>query len=89
MEDSESDSEVDPRNFQSKWRKKFPWLGICITNKIVFCLYYRYGSSHGLLSFSKMGENVFTTSGFNNLKNFTEKFRSHELSHTHREAKLK
>ena len=60
-------------------------------NKKVFCLYYSYGRSHSLLSFCKMGENVFTTSGFNNWKKALElqKFRSHESSHTHREAKRK
>ncbi len=77
------------RNFQSKWYKDYPWLSVCATVKKVFCLYCRYGSSHGLLAFSKCAEDTFTKSGFNNWKKALEKFRVHENSHAHKEAKLK
>ena len=77
------------RNFQSKWYKDYPWLSVCATYKKVFCLYCRYGSNHGLLSFANCGEKAFTKSGFNNWKKALEKFRAHEISHSHKEAKLK
>ena len=72
------------RNFQSKWYKDYPWLSVCATYKKVFCLYCRYGSNHGLLSFANFGEKAFTKSGFNNWKKALEKFRAHEISHSQR-----
>ena len=48
------------RNFQPQWYKKFPWLSVCLTRKKVFCLYCRYCTRQNLITFSKMGENVFT-----------------------------
>ena len=52
------------RNFQPQWYKKFPWLSVCLTRKKVFCLYCRYCTRQNLITFSKMGENAFTITGF-------------------------
>ena len=60
-----------------------------MTYKKVFCLYCRYGSSHGLVSFSNCGDNAFTKFGFINWKKAVQKFGVHESSHTHNEAKVK
>lgn len=43
------------RNFQPHWFKRFPWLSVCKTDKKVYCICCRY-ATHGLISFSKMGE---------------------------------
>ena len=42
-----------------------------------------------MLQLVKTGEKAFTSLGFNNWKKALEKFKSHELSHAHKEAKLK
>ena len=77
------------RNFQSKWYVTYPWLTVCITTKKVLCLYCRYANQHSLITFSKMGENAFTETGFRNWRKAVEKFKCHESSHVHREAQIK
>ena len=80
---------VKKRNFQAQWYKRFPWLTVCFSTKKGYCLWCRYASQHNLIVFSKMGEKAFTEDGFQNWKKALEKFKSHEGSHVHREAKLK
>ncbi len=80
---------VKKRNFQPQWYRQFPWLTVCISSKKAYCLYCRYAVQQSLMVFSKMGEKAFTEDGFQNWRKALEKFRSHEGSHTHREAKLK
>ena len=77
------------RAFQPQWYKQFPWLSVCISSNKVYCLYCRYASQHNLIAFSKMGEKTFTETGFHNWRKVVEKFKSHEGSHFHREAKMK
>ena len=77
------------RNFQPQWYKQYPWLSVCTTQKKVFCLYRRNATKHKLIAFSKTGDKAFTESGFGNWKKALEKFKSHENSDSHREAKLK
>ena len=77
------------RNFQPQWYKQFPWLSVCISSKKVYCLYCRHASQHNLITFSKMGEKALTETGFHNWRKAVEKFKSHEGSHVHREAKIK
>lgn len=77
------------RSFQVRWYSLYPWLTVCLTKKSVFCLYCRFGYIHKTLPLVKTGEKAFTSLGFNNWKKALEKFRVHELSHAHSEAKLK
>ena len=77
------------RNFQSSWYKQFPWLSVCTSRKKVFCFYCRYAARHKLLTFSKSADNVFSENGFQNWKKAIEKFKSHEGSLSHTEAKMK
>ena len=77
------------RNFLSSWYKQHPWLTVCVAKKKAFCLYCRYAVKHDLLTFSKMGENAFVCTGFDNWKKALEKFKAHSNSSTHKEAKMK
>jgi len=77
------------RNFMAHWYKDYPWLSVCITKQKVFCYYCRYVDQHCTLNFSNRGEDTFTTNGFNNWKKALEKFKTHALSITHREAVMK
>ena len=77
------------RAFQPQWYKQFPWLSVCIYSNKVYCLYCRHASQHNLITFSKMGEKTFTETRFHNWRKVVEKFKSHEGSHVHREAKMK
>ena len=77
------------RNFKVGWYKQFPWLSVCTYRKKVFCLYCRHASNHNWFSFMKTGEKVFTEKGFQNWKKAIEKFKAHESSHSHLEARLK
>ena len=80
---------VKKRNFQPQWYKQFSWLTVCISSKKAYCLYFRHAVQHNLIMFSKIGEKAFTEDGFRNWRKALEKFKSHEGSHVHREAKLK
>ena len=71
------------------WYERFPWITICATRKKVFCVQCRQARSLKMLSFSKKGDDAFTTKGFNNFKKAIEKFRIHETCETHLEAQLK
>lgn len=77
------------RNFQPQWYKQFTWLTVCMTSKKVYCLYCRYAVQHKMITFIKTGEKAFTENGFINWRKAMEKFRSHECSHTHKEALMK
>ena len=78
---------IKKRNFQPQWYKQFPWVSVCITYKKVYCLYCRHATKRNLIS--KMGEKAFAETGFQNWRKAIDKFRAHEGSHFHREAKLK
>ena len=78
---------IKKRNFQPQWYKQFPWVSVCITYKKVYCLYCRHATKRNLIS--KMGEKAFAETGFENWRKAIDKFRAHEGSHFHREAKLK
>lgn len=80
---------VKKRNFNVRWYSIYPWLTVCATTKKVYCLYCRYGYFRNMLQLVKTGEKAFTSLGFNNWKKALEKFKAHELSHAHKEAKLK
>ena len=77
------------RNFQPQWYKQFPWVSVCTTSKKAYCLYCRHASQHNLITFSKMEEKAFTETGFQNWRKAVDKFKAHECSHAHREAKMK
>ena len=80
---------VKKRNFNMRWYSIYPWLTACATTKKVYCLYCRYGYFRNMLQLVKTGDKAFTSLGFNNWKKALEKFKAHELSHAHKEAKLK
>ena len=77
------------RSFLAAWFSLFPWLTVCVARGSVFCLYCRYCTKHGLISFSKNSSPAFVDHGFNNWKKGPEKFKIHESSLTHREAVMK
>lgn len=77
------------RSFVAAWFTLFPWLTLCVTTSKVFCLYCRYCTRHGLISFSKNSNPAFIVRGFSNWKKGTEKFNSHASSLTHKEAAMK
>lgn len=77
------------RNFMPNWYQNYPWLSVCVTRRKVFCFYCRFAKKQNMLTFSKKGEDTFTTIGFNNWKKALEKFKTHSLSITHREAVMK
>ncbi len=77
------------RSFQSSWFKQFPWISVCVNRKKVFCIYCKHAKKHELFTFSKCGEKTFTDSGFQNWKKAVAKFKDHDSSHFHQEAKLK
>ena len=62
---------------------------VSIQRKVVFCLYCRYAIKHNWLTFSKIGENVFSKKEFQNWKKAIEKFTTHEGSLSRTEAKVK
>ena len=77
------------KSFQTSWYCQFPWVTVCVTRKRVFCLYCRHAEKYQPLTFSRCGEKVFTEVGFQNWKKAIEKFRCHEGSRSHQEAKEK
>ena len=79
---------IKKRTFQPQWYKQFPWVSIYITYKKAYYLYCQHATKHNLIT-SKMGEKAFTETGFQNWRKAIDKFRAHEGSHFHREAKLK
>jgi len=80
---------IKNRNFQSSWLKEFPWISVCVSRKKAFCLYCKYAKNHELFTYSKCGEKVFTDVGFQNWKKAVARFKTHENSHFHQEARLK
>ena len=76
------------RKFLPQWYKQFPWLNICTTKRAVYCLYCCFSCHHNLNQFTRREEKVFTEVGFQNWKKAIEKFKSHERSTAHRDAKL-
>ena len=54
-----------------------------------FCVYCRYAYKHELFTFCKKGDEAFSLKGFDNYKKAVEKFRIHENSDSHMEARLK
>ena len=52
-------------------------------------VYCRYANKHKLFTFCKKGDEAFTVRGFDNYKKAIEKFRIHENSDSHLEARLK
>lgn len=74
------------RNFQPSWYKQFPWLSVCTNRKKVDC---RYAVKQNWFTFGNAGEDVFTKKGFQNWKKAIEKFKAHESSLVHKEAKIK
>ena len=77
------------RNFLPAWYKKFKWITLCTTKKKIFCVYCRFAHKHKLFTFSKRGDDAFTIKGFDNFKKAVEKFRIHENSDSHLEARIK
>ena len=76
------------RKFLPQWYKQFPWLNICTTKRAVLCLYCCFSCHHNLNQFTRREEKAFTEVGFQNWKKAVEKFKSHERSTAHRDAKL-
>ena len=77
------------RRFLPTWYDKFPWITLCTAQKKVFCVYCRYAYKHKLFTFCKKGDEAFSMKGFDNYKKAVEKFRIHENSDSHLEARLK
>jgi len=77
------------RRFLPAWYEKFPWVTLCTAQKKVFCVYCRYVCKHKLFTFCKKGDEAFSLKGFDNYKKAVEKFRVHENSDSHLEARLK
>ena len=77
------------RRFLPIWYDKFPWITMCSAQKKVFCVYCRYAHKHKLLTFCKKGDKAFSVRDFDNYKKAIEKFRIHENSDSHLEARLK
>ena len=75
--------------FSSSWYSTFPWLTVCVTRGKAFCVVCRYCSEKNLLGLSKKGDDAFTLVGFDNWKKARERFNTHALSDTHKEAVLK
>ena len=62
---------------------------MCTNRKKLFCFYCRYAVKHNWLTFCKTREDVFTEKGFQNWKKAIDKFRAHEGSLSHKDAKMK
>ena len=77
------------RKFLPAWYKMFPWITLCITHKKIFCVYCRFAQRHKLFTFAKKGDVAFSVKGFDNFKKAVQKFRIHENSDSHLEARLK
>ena len=77
------------RRFLPTWYDKFPWITLCTTQNKVFCVYCRYVAKHKLFTFCKKGDEAFSLKGFDNYKKAVEKFRAHENSDSHLEARIK
>jgi len=75
--------------FLPAWYEKFPWVTLCTAQKKVFCVCCRYACKHKLFTFCKKGDEAFSLKGFDNYKKAVEKFRIHENSDSHLEARLK
>ena len=75
--------------FLPAWYKRFPWITLCTTRKKTFCVYCRFAQRHKLFTFSKKGDVAFSVKGFDNYKKAVEKFRIHENSDSHLEARIK
>ena len=62
---------------------------MCVTRGKAFCVVCRYCSEKNSLGLSKKGDDAFTLVGFDNWKKARERFNTHALSDTHKEAVLK
>ena len=71
------------------WYKVHSWLTVCEERKKAFGFYCKYATNHGLLTFSKTAENMFSTGGSNNWQKALKKFANHEAFDAHREAVMK
>jgi len=56
------------RKFLPQWYKEFPWLNVCTSRQVVFCLYCCFANHHNLNQFSQREEKAFTETGFHNWK---------------------
>ena len=72
--------------FQAKWFDEWRWLHWDDNKKSVLCFYCWKAFQSGKLTFSKNAEASFVSAGFQNWKDATRLFRSHESSKCHSEA---
>ena len=71
--------------FQSSWFKRFPWLHISQTNKVL-CFHCAKANNLSLLSITTQNEGTFIDTGFINWKKALERFEKHENSACHSHA---
>ena len=83
------ESLFNQRNFRHGWFKQYPWLTVCLTKNKVFCSPCRYIFLNKMLTFSKNFSPAFIEDGFNTWRKATKRFCDHEVSLSHREAKMK
>ena len=77
------------RSFQTTWFNKYKWLTYCRSKNVSFCFICRKVRQLGMLPFNRRAEDAFVTIGFQNWKNVTTRFRSHENSDSHKESCMK
>ena len=77
------------RAIQTSWYKSYPWITVCTSRYMIFCVSCRSANGQGLLTFSKRSNLAFVQDGFSNWKKALQTFQEHEASSMHREAALK
>lgn len=73
-------------SFQAKWFDSWKWLHWDDGSKSALCFFCMKAKQSGKVTFSKNAEPLFVSSGFQNWKDVTRLFRSHELLKCHIEA---
>ena len=71
--------------FQTSWFKRFPWLHVSDTNKVL-CFHCSKADKLSLLSLTTQNEGTFINTGFVNWKKAIERFEKHETSACHSHA---
>jgi hypothetical protein len=77
------------RNFHSDWITTWPWITYNSSSDLVTCSLCSKASASGLIGFEKRRDDAFTTRGFRNWQKGPHKFRIHETSASHSEARQK
>ncbi|XP_056010850.1 uncharacterized protein LOC130046401 [Ostrea edulis] len=73
------------RSFNSSWFKPYPWLHYDEAKDLAFCFTCMGAAKEGNISNSK-AEGSFISTGYNNWKDATSKFRKHQDSDCHKES---